>query len=96
MSTFITNVVKFEAFDKRLRQEGTLLLQININIQGNHLKGPVPVSISYEALFCPAEKYWEVDTEYPDEEPNPVHYMKKFETENERQFYVDNFYEKIA
>ncbi|MDH5736683.1 MAG: hypothetical protein OEZ23_00160 [Gammaproteobacteria bacterium] len=44
-----------EAFDKKLKQEGTLLLQTRIDIKGKYLKGPVPVSIRYKADFNPTK-----------------------------------------
>ena len=96
MSTFYTDKAEFEVFDEKLKQEGTLYLHTEIDIKGNHLKGAVPVSIKYIAIFVPQEKYREVDPEHPDEEPFPIHYINAFETEEERSFYVENFYVRTA
>ena len=89
MKTFIASFSKYIAYDRRLKQEGTLNTLVRINIRGNHLKGPVPVSIAYEAIFYPDEKYWEVDEENPEEEPYSVTYSKDFFTAEDRDFYVE-------
>ena len=90
MSTFIADKKEIEAFDKKLKQEGTLQLQTRIDVKGNHLKGPVPVSIRYEANFQPGEKCWEIDEEQPEEESYPVRYVKEFKSIEERDFYVSS------
>jgi hypothetical protein len=92
MSTFIADKKEIEAFDKKLKQEGMLCLQTRIDIKGNHLKGPVTVSIRYEANFLPNERYWEVDAEHPDEEPYPIRYVKEFKSNEEREFFVSSFF----
>jgi len=89
METFIANYSQYRAYDRRLKQEGSLTILVRISIRGNHHKGPVPVSVVYEAIFRPEERYWEIDKEYPDEEPYPVIYSKDFSTAEDRDFYVE-------
>ncbi|WP_133736135.1 hypothetical protein [Halospina denitrificans] len=93
MKTFIANYSQYRAYDRRLKQEGSLTTLVRINIRGNHLKGPVPVSVAYEAIFQPDERYWEIDEEHPDEEPYPVSYSKDFSTGEDRDFYVERNFE---
>ena len=92
MNIFIAEQKEMEAFDKTLKQEGTLSLATRIDVKGNHLKGPVTVLIRYEANFLPIEKYWEIDPEYPDEEPYSIRYRKEFNTSEEREFYIHSTY----
>lgn len=88
MITFIADQQDYEVLNRNLHQEGNLCISTRIEVKGNYKKGPVPVSIKYVTLFTPLEEYWEVDPDYPDEEPYSITYRKDFESKEERDFYI--------
>lgn len=79
-----------------LNQTGLLQLNTRIEIRGNYLKGKVPVNIFYTMQFVPDEEFWEIDEEYPDEEPTPLTYPNQFRTESERSEHFSNWYKILA
>jgi len=93
MRVFVTDEKEIRVLNRVLNQTGLLQLKTRIEIRGNHLKGKVPVNIFYTTQFVPDEEFWEIDEEYPDEEPSPLTYPNQFRTESERSEHCNNWYE---
>lgn len=93
MRVFFTDEKEISVLSKQLHQTGLLSLSTRIEIYGNHLKGKVPVKILYVARFTPDEEFWEIDEEYPDDEPMSVSYRNEFASESERNDYCGVWFE---
>ena len=93
MRIFLTDEKKIKVLSRRLHQTGLLSLSTRIEIYGNHLKSKVPVKILYITRFTPDEEFWEIDDEYPDEEPMSVTYRNEFASESERHYYCGVWFE---
>ena len=93
MRNYTTDATESRAVDLLSGEEGTLVLRTTIRIRGNHLKGPVPVTIRHECVFTPDDKYQEFDED--DKEYNRVSYSKDFSKEEERTFYTNNKFQNL-
>ena len=82
MAHYCTDRKELYVLDKRLRQEGRLLLSTDIDIRGNPKKGPVPVTVRFATVFTLDERYQEIDPE--DGEVNWVSYQKDFDDQTDR------------
>ena len=96
MRVFETDTKALRVLSKQLDQTGELFLSTRVEIQGDHLKGKVPVQIVYRSRFTPDEEFWEIDDKFPDEGPYSVVYPSEFLTENERADHCSTRYEVLT
>ena len=94
MTHYFTDQKELYVFDKQHRLEGKLRLSMEINIRGNHKKGPVPVTVRFAMSFTPDERYQEIGPE--DGEVNWVSYQRDFENQTDRDSYVKTFFREIS
>jgi len=59
MPTFTCDVVKKPARSKQLDQPGELTLVTRVTVGDSYRRGPVQVSVEFDATFLPDRKFWE-------------------------------------
>jgi len=95
MQDFITDRTEQAVRSRTEPIHGAMVTSTEIRIRGNHRKGPVPVSIKYVCRFTPDRKFWEQDSEHPEEEPYPWSIEKVFDSPEDRDSYVANHYQGL-
>ncbi len=93
MKRFTAEEQIFLVYSKKERAEGTLRCYTEISIYGIYNSGPVKVNIDYKIRFTPNEEYWEVDEEYPEEEPYSWSVEKSFKEAKDRNQYQSNWFD---
>lgn len=96
MNRFVTETSRFRVRSLQDKATGYAFLFTEISIRGNHLRGPVPVSIQHVVRFEPDEDYWERDEDHPGGETFSWSTSKTFESTGERDAYFSNRFEKIV
>jgi hypothetical protein len=95
MNRFITETSEYQVKSPADKATGKAKLYTEISSRGNHLKGPVPVSIHYVVKFTPDEEYWGVSRDDPNER-YPWNTERRFDTGGERDSYFASHSETIV
>lgn len=86
MQTFTDQKASFDAIELPEMRHGELVVFCEIRINGNYLKGPVPVNIGYKYIFNYEPAWHDIDG-------NEINSQTKlFDTPNERNMFLSSHF----